>query len=68
MASLDPADATDALDVLADVPDWRLPAAHWDDVAELLRAMTEAPTPAAFAEATAGLELISPRWSALRNG
>jgi nucleoside phosphorylase len=61
MASLDPADVTDALDVLADVPEWRLPASYWDDVAELLRAMTEARTPVAFADATAGLELISPR-------
>lgn len=61
MNPLDPADVADALDGLGDVPEWRLPASDWDDIAALLQRMTDAATPADFAEATADLELASPR-------
>jgi nucleoside phosphorylase len=61
MNSLDPADVADALDCLGDVPEWRLPASDWDRIAEVLRAMSDARTPADFAGAATGLELAGPR-------
>nr|WP_221382614.1 CATRA conflict system CASPASE/TPR repeat-associated protein [Actinoplanes polyasparticus] len=61
MIPLDAVDVADALDGLSDVPEWRLPASDWDDIAEVLQAMTDARAPEDFAEATADLELASPR-------
>ncbi|WP_433064016.1 CATRA conflict system CASPASE/TPR repeat-associated protein [Dactylosporangium sp. CS-033363] len=53
----------DALDVLGDVPQWRMPEAWWDQIAPIVRAMADAVAAgdsAALEAATARLELASP--------
>jgi nucleoside phosphorylase len=60
MAPLDPEAVADALAVLGDVSEWRLPAPRWDRVASILAAMAEARDSAALLQATVDLELAGP--------
>jgi nucleoside phosphorylase len=60
MVALDPAAVADALEVLGDVPLWRLPVARWEPIAEILTAMAAARDTAALTAATYRLELSSP--------
>ncbi|WP_432830992.1 CATRA conflict system CASPASE/TPR repeat-associated protein [Dactylosporangium sp. CA-092794] len=56
-------DTVDALAVLGDVPQWRMPAGRWPAIAAIIERMGRAVDerdPAALAEATAELELASP--------
>lgn len=59
----DPSVVHDALEVLGDVPAWRLPAARWTTVTEIterMRRAVAAHDPAALTVATVELELVSP--------
>ncbi|WP_238006771.1 CATRA conflict system CASPASE/TPR repeat-associated protein [Dactylosporangium sp. AC04546] len=61
--ALAPTVVADALDVLGDVPEWRLPPARWPHITQLVQAMTDAVRAgdsAALDAATARLELASP--------
>ncbi|MET7402098.1 CATRA conflict system CASPASE/TPR repeat-associated protein [Dactylosporangium sp. NPDC005572] len=61
--ALAPAVVADALDVLGDVPDWRLPPARWPHITRLVQAMAvavQARDSVALDAATARLELASP--------